>query len=60
LESSPEIVRELVKAHNHTPAGFMGDADDRVPVAAFLFSELARFILGQKIGIDGGEHGSIF
>lgn len=60
LEPKPEIVREHFKAHNFIPAGFMGDADDLAPMAAFLCSELARFIVGQNIVIDGGQHNAIF
>lgn len=60
LKPEPEIVRAHFKEHNHIPAGFMGDADDLAPMAAFLCSELARFIVGQNIVIDGGQHSSIF
>ena len=60
LEPEPEIVRAHFKEHNHIPAGFMGDADDLAPMAAFLCSGLARFIVGQNIVIDGGQHSSIF
>ena len=60
LEPHPEVIREHFKAHNYIPAGFMGDADDLAPMAAFLCSELARFIVGQNIVIDGGQHNSIF
>lgn len=60
LEPDPEVIREHFKAHNYIPAGFMGDADDLAPMAAFLCSELARFIVGQNIVIDGGQHNSIF
>jgi 3-oxoacyl-[acyl-carrier protein] reductase len=38
----------------------MGKADDLAPMAALLCSELARFIVGQNIVIDGGQHYSIF
>ena len=60
LEPKPEVVREHFEAHNYIPAGFMGDADDLAPMAAFLCSELARYIVGQNIVIDGGQHNSIF
>ena len=60
LEPDPEVIREHFKANNYIPAGFMGDADDLAPMAAFLCSELARFIVGQNIVIDGGQHNSIF
>ncbi len=60
LEPEPEIVREHFVANNKIPAGFSGQADDLAPMAAFLCSELARFIVGQNIVIDGGQHNSIF
>lgn len=60
LEPDPEVIREHFFTHNKIPAGFMGDADDLAPMAAFLCSELARFIVGQNIVIDGGQHASLF
>ncbi len=60
LEMNPEVIREHFQKHNHIPAGFMGDADDLAPMAALLCSQLARFIVGQNIVIDGGQHSSIF
>lgn len=60
LEPKPEIVRAHFQEHNYIPAGFMGNADDLAPMAAFLCSDLARFIVGQNIVIDGGQHSSIF
>lgn len=60
LEPKPEIVRAHFQEHNYIPAGFMGNADDLAPMAAFLCSPLARFIVGQNIVIDGGQHSSIF
>ena len=60
LEPKPEVVREHFIANNKIPAGFMAQADDLAPMAAFLCSPLARFIVGQNIVIDGGQHYSIF
>ena len=60
LEPKPEVVGPHFRAHNHIPAGFVGDADDLAPMAAFLCSPLARFIVGQNIVIDGGQHASLF
>lgn len=60
LEPKPEIVREHFLTHNKIPAGFMGNADDLAPMAAFLCSDLARFIVGQNIVIDSGQHASLF
>ncbi|MEZ6002270.1 SDR family oxidoreductase [Hyphomonas sp.] len=60
LEPKQEVVRPHFLSHNKIPAGFMGDSDDLAPMAALLCSELARFIVGQNIVIDGGQHYSIF
>lgn len=60
LEPIPEVVRPHFLAHNHIPAGFVANADDLAPMAAFLCSPLARFIIGQNIVIDGGQHASLF
>lgn len=60
LEPRPEVIREHFIQHNHIPAGFLGQADDLAPMAALLCSPLARFIVGQNIVIDGGQHSSIF
>ncbi|MEM9621398.1 MAG: SDR family oxidoreductase [Pseudomonadota bacterium] len=60
LEPDPAVVREHFQTHNKIPAGFIADADDLAPMAAFLCSPLARFIVGQNIVIDGGQHYSLF
>lgn len=60
LGDDPEVIRAHFRAHNHIPAGFVGQADDLAPMAAFLCSPLARFIVGQNIVIDGGQHYSLF
>jgi 3-oxoacyl-[acyl-carrier protein] reductase len=60
LPHEPEIVRNHFLEHNKIPAGFSGLADDLAPMAALLCSPLARFIVGQNIVIDGGQHNSIF
>lgn len=60
LEPVSEVVRPHFLANNHIPAGFVGEADDLAPMAAFLCSQLARFIVGQNIVIDGGQHASLF
>ena len=56
LEHTSEAVGAHFRANNHIPAGFVGNADDLAPMAAFLCSPLARFIVGQNIVIDGGQH----
>ncbi len=60
LEPKPEVVQEHFRANNKIPAGFVADADDLAPMAALLCSPLSRFIVGQNIVIDGGQHYSIF
>lgn len=60
LEPVPEVVGPHFRANNPIPAGFVGDADDLAPMAAFLCSAHARFIVGQNIVIDGGQHASLF
>ncbi|MEO1044258.1 MAG: SDR family oxidoreductase [Pseudomonadota bacterium] len=60
LEPDPAVIREHFLANNRIPTGFAGQADDLAPMAAFLCSELARFIVGQNIVIDGGQHNAIF
>lgn len=60
LEPKREVVRPHFMSHNKIPAGFMAEAEDLAPLAALLCSPLARFIVGQNIVIDGGQHNSIF
>ncbi|MCB1855209.1 MAG: SDR family oxidoreductase [Halieaceae bacterium] len=60
LEKNRDIARKHFIDNNPIPAGFMGDADDMAPMAALLCSPLARFIVGQNIVIDGGQHRSLF
>jgi len=52
LESVPEkVVRELVA---RTPAGRMGQPEEVANVYVFLASDLAGFINGAVVGVDGG------
>lgn len=60
LEPKQEIVSKHFIENNKIPAGFMADPDDLAPMAALLCSPLARFIVGQNIVIDGGQHASLF
>ncbi|MCB2056787.1 MAG: SDR family oxidoreductase [Novosphingobium sp.] len=60
LVPDPAVVRKHFLESNYVPTGFIGEADDLAAMAAFLCSELARFIVGQNIVIDGGQHRSIF
>ncbi|KZX60109.1 hypothetical protein A3709_12445 [Halioglobus sp. HI00S01] len=60
LEHKDEVITNHFIEHNKIPAGFMADADDMAPMAALLCSPLSRFIVGQNIVIDGGQHHSLF
>ena len=60
LEPRQEVAMAHFLEHNRIPAGFVADADDMAPMAALLCSDLARFIVGQNIVIDGGQHHSLF
>ena len=60
LEPNKEIISKHFFEHNKIPVGFLADADDMAPMAALLCSPLSRFIVGQNIVIDGGQHHSLF
>ena len=60
LEPTQEAVMKNFLETNIIPTGFMGHSDDLAPMAAFLCSELARYIVGQNIVIDGGQYPTIF
>ncbi|CAN0597024.1 unnamed protein product [Ectocarpus sp. 12 AP-2014] len=60
LEQDREVIVAHFMEHNKIPAGFVGEADDLAPMAALLCSPLSRFIVGQNIVIDGGQHHSLF
>ena len=60
LDHDHEIIAEHFKQHNKIPAGFAAVADDMAPMAALLCSPLSRYIVGQNIVIDGGQHYSLF
>ena len=57
LDNFPDIVEQMVAK---TPAGRIGEPEDVADVVVFLCSDLARFITGQNIIVDGGMtlHGS--
>lgn len=44
----------LAVAQRNIPLGFFGTAQDIAEAVAFLSSEKARFITGQKLDVDGG------
>ncbi|MGB0922128.1 MAG: SDR family oxidoreductase [Alphaproteobacteria bacterium] len=60
LEDDMEVVLKHFLENNKIPTGFVGEADDMAPMAALLCSPLARYIVGQNIVIDGGQHASLF
>ena len=60
LEPGQEIAMTHFLENNKIPAGFLADAADMAPMAALLCSPLSRFIVGQNIVIDGGQHHSLF
>jgi NAD(P)-dependent dehydrogenase (short-subunit alcohol dehydrogenase family) len=57
IENFPDLVERMV---DKTPAGRVGTPDDIADVVVFLCSDLARFVTGQNIVVDGGMtlHGS--
>ena len=60
LENDDEVIMNHFIENNKIPASFLADADDLAPMAALLCSPLSRFIVGQNIVIDGGQHSSLF
>jgi len=56
-EASERVFRRSLNVEAlrlQTPLGRIGSADEVADVAAFLFSDDARFITGQVIAVDGG------
>ena len=51
LDNFPEQVRSFL---DKTPAGRIGEPEDIADVVVFLCSDLARFITGQNLVVDGG------
>jgi len=47
----PEFVEEM---EEFTPAGRLGKATDIAPAAVFLVSDMARFVYGVSLPVDGG------
>jgi len=57
IDNFPEIVDRMIQK---TPAGRIGTPEDIADVVIFLCSDLASFVTGQNIVVDGGMtlHGS--
>jgi NAD(P)-dependent dehydrogenase (short-subunit alcohol dehydrogenase family) len=57
LDGFPDIRERMIEK---TPAGRIGTPEDIADVVVFLCSDLARFVTGQNIVVDGGMtlHGS--
>jgi len=60
IKPDEDSVAKHFSTHNTIPTGFPGIADDMAPMAALLCSPLSRYIVGQNIVIDGGQHRSLF
>jgi 3-oxoacyl-[acyl-carrier protein] reductase len=57
VHPTPEDQEQFAKAH--IPLGYFGDPQDMAYLAAFLCSDRARYITGQRIYVDGGLHYAI-
>lgn len=51
---------ELERAGSEVPIGRLGHVDEFSPIVAFLCSDLARYITGQTISVDGGLIAGLF
>ena len=60
LERDRDVALNHFLENNKIPAGFMADPADIAPMAALLCSPLSRFMVGQNIVMDGGQHFSLF
>lgn len=60
LENDEETCMAHFREHNKIPVGYLADPADIAPMTALLCSPLSRFIVGQNIVIDGGQHHSLF
>lgn len=57
VHPTPEDQAQFAKAN--IPLGYFGDPEDMAHLAAFLCSQKARYITGQRIYVDGGLHYAI-
>lgn len=56
LHPTPESQAEFAR---NIPLGYFGDPSDVAFLAAFLCSEKARYITGERIHVDGGLHRAV-
>jgi len=57
VHPTPEDQEQFASAN--IPLGYFGDPEDMANLAAFLCSQKARYITGQRIYVDGGLHHAI-
>jgi len=57
VHPTPEDQAQFAQAH--IPLGYFGDPQDMAYLTAFLCSQKARYVTGQRIYVDGGLHYAI-
>ncbi|GAA3261923.1 hypothetical protein GCM10020216_102960 [Nonomuraea helvata] len=53
-DSVQDVMDMLADAIRRTPLGRIGEPEDIADVVAFLASDQARWVIGQRIAVDGG------
>lgn len=56
----PTLQSQLEFAQANIPAGYIGDPSDMAFLVAFLCSQKARYITGQRLYVDGGLHRAVY